>query len=217
MVRGCPPFLPHVLPTGWLWVHVVEPSWVAFCALLAVRLLGHAVGLSVVPPRVVARSPSPTPSALWSLLMLVPEMAGLWLAMEGVLWWQPVLAGGFHPVGAPIRVGSLATRRLPGLARLCVRTRRARGVLRLHQSRHGSRLAVRGSGRAYSAMAGRTLLLATLFTWPRCGLTLLRTLTALLVVGALGPEQGATQGRTALPHFGRARLPLLCGVAWTSF
>ena len=46
---------------------------------------------------------------------------------------------------------------------------------------------MRESGRAYSAMAGRTLLLATLFTWLRCGLTLLRTLTALrIAAGAAG-------------------------------
>ena len=181
MMGSCLLFLLRVLPTVRLWVHVVEPSWVAFCALPGVRLLVHAVVLSWVALRVVARSPSPTPSVPWSLLLLVLVTTGLWLAMEGVLWWQSVPAGRSHLVGAPLRVGRLATRRLLlGLARLWVCTQRACGVLRPRLWWHVSRLAVRGFGRVCSVTAGRALLLATLFAWIRCGLTLPRTLAALV-------------------------------------
>ena len=113
--------------------------------------------------------------------MLVPVTAGLWSAMEGVLWWQSVLAGGFRLVGAPPRDGRLATHRLLlDLVRLWACVRRARGVLPPLQWRHVSRLAARGFGRVCSVTAGRTLLLATLFAWLRCGLTLPDTLTALV-------------------------------------
>ena len=76
----------YVLLTARLWVHAVEPSRVAFCALPAGRLSVRAAVPSCVALRMVARSPSPSPSVPWTPQLQVPVTAGLWLAMEAVLW-----------------------------------------------------------------------------------------------------------------------------------
>ena len=64
VVRSYFLILLHVLPTARSWVHGVEPSRVAFYALPAVRLLVHVAVPSYVALRMVAGSPSPSPSGL---------------------------------------------------------------------------------------------------------------------------------------------------------